>query len=77
MKVYIFRGAGRVFGFTEDRSGANLPARHGPWNPFKDFEMSRGGDPIPGVNVEDCLDDIERCGLHVTDAHVRITDSVL
>ncbi len=77
MIVHLFRGTGRVFGATEDNSGANLPAQYGPWNAFKVLEMSRGGDPIPGINIEDCLTDIEHYGLHVTDAHVRITESVL
>jgi hypothetical protein len=77
MKVHLFRGTGRIFGCTEDSSGANLPSQYGPWSPFKVLDMNRDGDPIPGVNTEDCLDDIERYGLHVTDAHVRITGSVV
>ena len=27
MLVHIFRGPGRVFGFTEDATGANLPSQ--------------------------------------------------
>jgi hypothetical protein len=77
MEVHLFRGTGRIFGFTEDRSGANLPSQYGPWSPFKVLDMNRHGDPIPGVNTEACLTDIERYGLHVTDAHARITESVL
>jgi prostaglandin-E synthase 1 len=77
MEVHLFKGTGRVFGFTADSSGANLSLRCGPWSPFKVLDMNRDGSPIPGVNVEDCLNDIERYGLHVTDAHVRITESVL
>jgi hypothetical protein len=46
MLVHIFRGLGRVFGFTEDATGANL-------------------------------EDIEKHGFHITDAHVRITESVI
>ena len=46
MLVHIFRGPGRVFGFTEDATGANL-------------------------------EDIEKHGFHITDAHVRITESVI
>jgi hypothetical protein len=37
----------------------------------------RRGEPTPGVKVDECLDDIEKHGFHVTDAHVRITESVL
>jgi hypothetical protein len=27
----------------------------------------------PGVNVDECLDDIDDHGFHLTDAHVRTT----
>jgi hypothetical protein len=73
MLVYIFRGPGRVFGMTEDATGANLPARFAPWVSFKSVELSRD-KPNPGVDPGACLDDIEKHGFHITDAHVRITD---
>jgi hypothetical protein len=76
MQVHIFRGEGRVFGFTLDSEGGDLPAKHGPWSPFKSIELVRGRIQ-PGVDVEECLDDIERHGLHVTDAHVRITPQAI
>jgi hypothetical protein len=75
MEVHAFRGQGRVFGFTKDATGANLPGQYGPWSPFKTLEMDRG-EPRPGVNIDECLDDIEKYGFHITDAHVRITESV-
>ena len=74
MQVHVFRGPGRVFGFTADATAANLPARFAPWAPFKIIELQRGEKAV-GVNAEDCLDDIERYGFHVTDAHVRITEA--
>ena len=73
MIIHSFRGTGRVFGFTRDAAGENLPARFGPWTPFKTLDLERGR-PQPGVDVDECLDDIEARGLHLTDAHVRITD---
>jgi hypothetical protein len=76
MQIHSFRGAGRIFGFTRDSAGRNLPAKHGPWSAFKTLELVRG-QKQPGVNVEECLDDIERHGLHVTDAHARITDEAM
>jgi hypothetical protein len=72
MRVHIFRGTGRTFGFTANGSGENLPSQHGPWAAFKILEMVRGGVQ-PGVNVDECLDDIDEFGFHLTDAHVRIT----
>jgi hypothetical protein len=76
MLVHLFRGPGRVFGFTEDETGGNLPARFAPWSAFKSVEL-RHGTVTPGVDADSCLDDIEKHGFHITDAHVRITDSVL
>ena len=73
MQVHIFRATGRVFAFTQDESGSNLPTELGECSHFKTIPMARGESP-PGVNVEECLDDIERHGFHITDAHVRVTD---
>jgi hypothetical protein len=77
MLVHIFRGPGRVFGITEDATGANLPSQFSPWSAFKSINLSRDGEPTPGVNANECLDDIERHGFHITDAHVRITERVI
>ncbi len=73
MQVHLFRGPGRIFGMTADAAGANLPGRFAPWSAFKTVEMTRG-EPQPGVNVDECLDDIAAHGFHLTDAHVRITE---
>jgi hypothetical protein len=75
MQVHIFRGLGRVFGFTGDDAGANLPAQYGPWAAFKSFDLHRG-DAQTNFDVNECLDDLEQFGFHLTDAHVRITDRV-
>jgi hypothetical protein len=76
MQVHIFRGSGRVFGCTGDATGNNLPSKFGPWNLFKAIELKRDV-ATPGVNAVECLDDIEKYGFHITDAHVRITESVV
>ena len=76
MLVHIFRGEGRVFGVTTDEAGGNLPAGPGPWTAFRSIDLVRG-QAQPGLHVDECLDDLERHGLHVTDAHVRITDRFL
>jgi hypothetical protein len=76
MQVHLFRGPGRVFGFTGDLSGANLPSQFAPWAHFKTVEMQRD-EPMPGVDVAECLADLEEFGVHVTDAHVRITEQAV
>jgi hypothetical protein len=73
MQVHIFRGPGRLFGITQDSAGANLPDEVGPWVPFKTLVMHKG-EPIPGVDTDECLNDIEAHGFHVTDAHIRVTE---
>jgi hypothetical protein len=57
--------------------GANLPSRFSPWSAFKSIDLTRGGEPRPGVDTNECLDDIEKHGFYITDAHVRITESVI
>ena len=76
MQVHIFRGIGRIFAVTESRSGDNLPERYAPWSPFKTIEVVRG-QAQPGLAVDDCLDDVARFGVHITDAHVRITEQAI
>lgn len=76
MRVHLFRGPGRVFCFTSDPKGTNLPPQFAPWSLFKSVEM-RQGETMPGVDVDECLADLEAFGVHVTDAHVRITDQAV
>ncbi len=76
MLVEIFRGTGRVFAFIESGGGKQLPPQYGPWTPFKTLELTRGVAQ-PGVNVDECLDDIAQHGLHLTDAYVRIAPEAI
>jgi len=76
MQVHIFRGPGRIFGVTEDTTASSLPSRFAPWTSFKTIELERGL-ATPGLNNEECLNDIEQHGFHVTDAHVRITQTLV
>ncbi|MFA6112932.1 MAG: hypothetical protein WC729_03050 [Sphingomonas sp.] len=76
MLIHTFRGPGRVFGFTTDSAGANLPSRYAPWTAFKSLDMHRD-EPHAGVDVNSCLDDIDTYGFHLTDAHERITQTAI
>jgi len=76
MQVHIFRGPGRIFGFTAESSGENLPSKYAPWTTFKTVEM-RKDEKLPGVDVDDCLRDLEAHGVHITDAHIRITEEAI
>jgi hypothetical protein len=77
MQIHTFRGTGRVFAFTTDATGSNLPSRYGPWTAFRVIDLNRDGASTPGVETGECLDDIEKHGFHITDAHVRITESAV
>jgi hypothetical protein len=77
MQIYLFRGPGRVFGFTQDATGANLPSHFAPWSAFKSIVLSRDGERTPGVDTGECLDDVEKYGFHITDAHARITETAI
>ncbi len=76
MQVHIFRGPGRIFGITAKPSGANLPQKYAPWTAFKTIEL-RAGERTPGLDVEQCLSDLNTYGVHLTDAHVRITEEAI
>jgi hypothetical protein len=75
MHVYIFKGPGRIFGVTELSSGDNLPRKYA-WTPFKSVDVEQGR-PTPGLDVDECLQDLEVHGVHVTDAHARITEAAM
>jgi hypothetical protein len=76
MQVHIFRGPGRIFGFTAQASGQNLPQKYAPWLEFRSIELLND-QHTPGVDANECLCDIETYGVHVTDAHVRITEEAI
>ncbi|HEY4049291.1 MAG TPA: patatin-like phospholipase family protein, partial [Acidobacteriaceae bacterium] len=75
-RVHVLRGQDRVFGFTLDEHGTNLPRQYGPWATFKTVELYHD-EPYQGVDVSGCLDDISKHGFHLTAAHKRITHLAL
>jgi hypothetical protein len=76
MNVHLFSGTGWVFGFTERDSGDNLPPDYGPWIFHKTLDLNRGDKRRSIVNADECLDDIEQYGFHVTESRVRITEKI-
>jgi hypothetical protein len=59
-----------------DATGANLPLHFAPWTSFKPIELTRD-EPTPGLNTNECLDDIEKYSFHITDAHTRLTQTMV
>jgi len=76
MQIHIFRGPGRIFGFTAQATGENLPQKYAPWSAFKTVDLHKG-EHTPGVDASECLSDIEAYGVHITDAHARITEEAI
>ena len=76
MQAHIFKGPGRVFAVTTDPAGANLPLQYAPWSAFKTIDLQKG-IATPGLDVDECWSDLETYGLHLTDAHRRITEQAL
>jgi hypothetical protein len=73
MQVHIFRGPDRIFGLPPTATEPIFRRGYAPWTSFKTIDLTRGTTHA-GVNVIECLDDIEKYGFHLTDAHVRITE---
>lgn len=72
-----FQGHRSRFRLTKDGTAANLPGQYGPWSAFKVVKMTRDEPIQGGVNTDECIDDIEKYGFHLTDAHIRITERVV
>jgi hypothetical protein len=66
----------RTLPHPRDTTEANLPQHFAPWTSFKSIELTRD-EPTPGLNTNECLDDIEKYTFHITDAHTRITQTIV
>jgi hypothetical protein len=76
MMVYVFNSAknAKVYGFTSDATGANLPAQEGPWNPFKSLEMNAGEKGRIGVDTDAVLMGIADRGHYLTAAEIKFEE---
>ena len=77
MKVYVFNSAKnlKVYGFTPDATGANLPAEQGPWKAFKSLDMNSGETPRSGVNSDAVLIGIHDRGYYLTAAEIKFEET--
>jgi hypothetical protein len=69
MNVYVLKGSEDYFGFTDDVSGANLPAEFGPWAFQKQIDLQRD-QPRISVDVNEASDEIKAKGWHVNRANI-------
>lgn len=72
MLVHIFKNQKGQHAFTDDATGSKLPQALGPWAFVKSIDMNRGEQPRAGVNTDDCLDDIDNKGYHLSNAKVVV-----
>ena len=77
MRVYVFKGKVGIYGFTEDKSGANLPAEHGPWSAFKEIDLKPGEQPRIAVISDEALDNIAKHGFHLQGVEFKFSTSSL
>lgn len=76
MLVYAFNSTQnpKVYGFTADATGANLPDQQGPWIPFKSLKMNVGEKGRIGVDTDAVLMGISDHGYYLTAAEVKFED---
>jgi hypothetical protein len=66
--LHVFHdGNFRLYGFTEDRSGGNLPTQLAPqgWKLLNTIEIHPGEGPRAGMDVEDIQAEIRKHGFCV------------
>jgi hypothetical protein len=61
MKVFVFKGEGKFYGFALKNDGSDLDPTKGPWSLFKakPLDMKRGETGRIGVSTDDVLDMLE------------------
>lgn len=76
MMVFVFKSTQnpKVYGFTVDATGANLPGEQGPWVPFKSIEMKAGEKGRIGVDTDAVLMGIADNGYYLTAAAVKFEE---
>ncbi len=77
MIVYAFNSTQnpKVYGFTADASGANLPDDQAPWIPVKSMEMLPGEPSRIGLDAHAVLMGIADNGYYVTAAEINISEA--
>lgn len=73
MRVHVFKNISAQYGFTNDRTGAHLPARSGPWEYVRDLDLTPDDD-LHGIKAGDILDGIASNGHIVADHGVTINE---
>jgi|tagenome__1003787_1003787.scaffolds.fasta_scaffold20104194_2 hypothetical protein len=76
MLVYVFNSTQnpKLYGFTADATGANLPSENGPWILFKSLKMNAGEKGRIGVDTDAVLMGISDRGYYLSAAELKFED---
>ena len=79
MRVFSFHSGKdhRVYGFTLDRTGGNLPAAFAPWRKHGEHDVNPGDGPRIGVHTDAILDGIKRDGFHLAAIEIKVTEKIV
>jgi hypothetical protein len=71
MKVHVFSSKKRklVGGFTQDKSGSNLPTGFGEWIYKEELDLNPSS-PLIGANPQNIIDDIIEKGYSIQEASI-------
>lgn len=76
MKVYLFRSKTNrlIGGFTQDKTGSNLPSKFGAWIFKKELEIDLTSNLI-GADPKKIIADIEKQGFSVQKAKIETKEN--
>jgi len=79
MRVHVFSSeqSSKLFGFTPDQKGQNLPGAQGPWRYFKSVDLSSGGADLIGESKANIQSGIEINGFHIAGAEIRVGEELV
>jgi hypothetical protein len=74
MKVYSFHSGkdNRIYGFTPDATGGNLPPTMKPWRKHGEHDVNPGDTRI-GVSTDAILEGIKRDGFYLAAVEIKVT----
>jgi len=77
MKVYVFRTKSHkcIGGFTQDKTGANLPNNYGKWSLDNELEINENSSLI-GASPKEIISDIEKQGYSIQEAKIEFKEII-
>lgn len=75
MQVHSFKSekTNGLFGFTQDKSGANLSADHGPWKFRNTLTLTEGESRI-GLDTDAAITEITSKGVYYSKVEIKVSE---